>query len=374
MRDQKGLKAMVLAAGVGSRLDPLTRQVPKPLVPIANRPVMEHILCLLKRHGVTEVMSNLHYLPEHVPAYFGDGSQLGMKLGYKVEATLSGDAGGVRACKEFFEGGTFLVVMGDLISDADLSYVIEQHRSKGALATIALQKVADVSRFGVAVTDPDGYIKGFQEKPAPHEAISDLASTGIYVLEPEIFKHMPEEGEYGFGRQLFPALVKNGLPVLGVQIFGYWSDMGTVPHYLSTSFDALDGLVDIDMPGNARTIGSHRCWTGSKSTVADDCRVEGSLLVGQNTQIGPGVRLKGHVIIGDNCVVESRALLQDCIVWSGTTIGARANLKDTVVGAGCHIGAGARLHGQATISSTRDTGDERPLKQLGGTSTMPAFI
>lgn len=371
MRDQKGLKAMVLAAGVGSRLDPLTRQVPKPLVPIANKPVMEHILGLLKRHGVTEVMSNLHYLPEHVPAYFGDGSQLGLKLGYKVEATLSGDAGGVRACKEFFLDGTFLVVMGDLISDADLSYVIEQHRSKGAIATIALQKVSDVSRFGVAVTDPDGYIKGFQEKPAPHEAISDLASTGIYVLEPEIFKHMPGEGEYGFGRQLFPTLVNNGLPVLGVQIFGYWSDMGTLSHYLSTSFDALDGLVDIEMPGNARAVSGYKCWTGSKSSIADDCKVEGSFLLGQNSHVGPGVRIKGHVIIGDNCVIENRAVLQDCIIWSGTTVGARANIQDAVIGADCRIGAGARVHGQATITSMRDAAGERTMKQLGG--SMPAF-
>jgi len=329
-----GMKAMVLAAGVGSRLDPLTRQQPKPLVPIANRPVMEHILCLLRRHGVSDVISNLHHLPEKVPAYFGDGGDLNVHLQYKTETKLTGDAGGVRACRSHFHGGdTFLVIMGDLVTDADLSYVIQQHKSKGALATIALQKVSDVSRFGVAVLDDDSLITGFQEKPNADEAISDLASTGIYVLEPEIFKYMPLEGELGFGRQLFPRLVAMGLPVLGVQIYGYWSDIGTLADYKRVNFEALDGLMDLDLPGVRTNFG----WEGAHSTIAQSCRVEGTLMLGTNSHIEESAVIRGRVIIGDNCRIGRGAILENCIIWSGSDIGQGARIFDAVIGKDCSI-------------------------------------
>src|SRR3990167_6567846 len=161
------MKAMVLAAGVGSRLDPLTMQIPKPLVPVANRPVMEHILRLLKHHGVGQVISNLHYLPEKLVEYFGDGSALGLNMQFYLEEKLSGDAGGVRGCREFLGDETFLVLMGDLLTDVNLSHLVRQHKLKGAIATIAVKQVADVSQFGVVLTDEQGFITGFQEKPNP---------------------------------------------------------------------------------------------------------------------------------------------------------------------------------------------------------------
>ncbi|MBX9688091.1 MAG: nucleotidyltransferase family protein, partial [Candidatus Obscuribacterales bacterium] len=168
------MKAMVLAAGVGSRLDPLTSQVPKPLVPVANRPVMEHILRLLKKHGFEDVVSNLHYLPEKIRAYFADGRALGLNIDFRLESELSGDAGGVRACRDFFGQDTFIVLMGDLLTDADLSRIYAEHKRKGALATIATKQVADVSQFGVILADEDGFIRGFQEKPKAQEALSNF--------------------------------------------------------------------------------------------------------------------------------------------------------------------------------------------------------
>lgn len=367
METIKGLKAMVLAAGVGSRLDPLTRSTPKPLVPLANRPVMEHILALLKRHNITDIVSNVHHLPEQVPAYFGDGSRLDMNLTYKHEPTLSGDAGGVRSCRKFLEDGTFLVIMGDLITDADISYVVEQHKTKGAIATIALQKVADVRHFGVAVTDADSFIKGFQEKPSPAEAISDLASTGIYVLEPEVFEHMPVDGQYGFGRQLFPSLVEKGLPVLGVQVFGYWSDIGTMENYKLSSFDALKGLIDIELPGRKTADG----WFGEGASVASECNIDAKVLLGKNARLDKGVTLKGHVIIGDDCHIKSGAVIEDSIIWSGATVGANAILIDSVLGNNVEVADCCVLTGEVTTESVDFELAERTADFASTTLLMP---
>lgn len=351
--ETSGLKAMVLAAGVGSRLDPLTRQLPKPLVPIANRPVMEHIINLLKRHGITEAISNLHHLPQSVPEHFGAGHDFGVNLSYCHEKTLTGDAGGLRACRSFFENDSepFIVLMGDVITDADLSYVIQQHRSRGAVATIALQKVEDVSRFGVAVLDNDGFITGFQEKPHQDEALSDLASTGIYVLSPEIFEHMPADGELGFGRQLFPTLIRQGLPVQGVQIFGYWSDVGTLADYRRCNFEALEGMMDLDLPGVRTDFG----WLGKGSSIGKRTRFNGTLMLGDNSHMHDNVLIEGCVIIGDNCRIGAGARLKDTIVWSGTDIGADGNLIDSVVGRNCQLNDGLLLQSVVTVE---------PLKRL----------
>ncbi len=241
------LKAMVLAAGVGSRLDPLTTEVAKPLVPVANIPVMEHILNLLKQHGFADICANLHYLPEKIEEYFGDGSNLGVSLSFHREEKLSGDAGGVRACRKFFGDGTFIVLSGDVLTDVNLTAIVEQHKKKKALASIALKAVDDVSHFGVALLSKEGFITGFQEKPQPNEALSDLVSTGIYILEPEIFNFIPEAGEYGFGRQLFPRLIEKGFPILGVQCHDYWSDVGTIEQYRRSNFDAIAGKVKLSL-------------------------------------------------------------------------------------------------------------------------------
>jgi mannose-1-phosphate guanylyltransferase/mannose-1-phosphate guanylyltransferase/phosphomannomutase len=250
------MRAMVLAAGVGTRLDPLTTQIPKPLVPVANRPVMQHILELLKQHGITDIASNLHYQPEKIRDYFGDGGKFGIELQYKLETELSGDAGGVRACRKFLQDDTFIVLMGDLLTDCDLTKVIAEHKRKKALATIAVKQVEDVSHFGVVVRDANGFITGFQEKPSPQEALSNYASCGIYVLEPEIFDHIPQTGSYGFGRQLFPTLVDEGHPVLGVSIDEYyWSDVGTIDQYWQSNLDALCGRVKICLPGKKTGFG-----------------------------------------------------------------------------------------------------------------------
>jgi NDP-sugar pyrophosphorylase family protein len=341
------LTAVVLAAGVGSRLDPLTQQLPKPLVPFANRPVMEHIVNLLKRHGVSRTVSNVHYLPEKVKRYFGNGTAFGIDMNFVDEPQLSGDAGGVRACREYITDDTFIVVMGDLITDLDVSYVFNQHREKGALATIALKQVEDVERFGVAVLGEGGFIQGFQEKPRRDEAKSNLASTGVYVLDRKIFEHLPKDGAVGFGRDLFPYLIEKELALLGVEVWGYWSDVGTIAQYRTSTLDALEGMVDVQLTGQPFDKG----WIGNNSAISEGARVNGAVLLGCNSRIADDVVIKGYAVIGDNCVIERGAELQDVIVWPGTVVGARSHIRASVIGMDCVVPAGAQVLDTAIIDS-----------------------
>jgi mannose-1-phosphate guanylyltransferase len=326
------MKAMVLAAGVGSRLDPLTADIPKPLVPVANVPVMQHLLQLLHRHDFRQVVANLHYLPEKLVDYFGDGSQFDIELQFRREEKLSGDAGGVRFCRDFLAGGSFIVLMGDLLTDIDLTYVLAQHRAKGALASIALKQVEDVSHFGVAMLNEKGFIKGFQEKPKKEEALSNLASTGIYILEPEVFNYIPAQGDYGFGRQLFPMLVAEGLPVLGVEVGSYWSDVGTIEQYWHSNFDVLEGKMKVDMPGYkySQTDG-HSLYLAEGAVLDPSAIVGGNLVVGKGARIGAGVRLTGNNVIGAGAVVEAGCELDGVVLWSDVVVAEKSKLDRSVV-------------------------------------------
>lgn len=342
------MKAMVLAAGVGSRLDPLTTQLPKPLVPVANRPVMQHILLLLKKHGFTDVISNLHYQPEKIEAFFGDGAELGMNLEFRCEKELSGDAGGVRACKDFLGTDTFIVLMGDLLTEADLTAIVSEHKRKKALASIAVKQVEDVSQFGVALFNKDGFIHGFQEKPKPSEALSNFASTGIYVLEPEVFSHMPVTGSYGFGRQLFPKLVEQKLPVLAIETKDYWSDVGTINQYKKANFDAAAGELRLHLQPLST---KYRCHLEEGAAIEPGVTLEGHLILGKNSRIAAGTTIKGTAVIGDNCVVDNNVSLKDVVIWSNTRIEQSSVLENTIIGENCVVSKGCRLVDYATVTS-----------------------
>ncbi|HEY9791795.1 MAG TPA: NDP-sugar synthase [Candidatus Obscuribacterales bacterium] len=339
MPSQDGMKAVVLAAGVGSRLDPLTRQLPKPMVPFVNRPVMEHIIRLLKRHGFTRTVSNVHYMHDKVTNFFGTGSSLGVEMDFVYEPTLSGDAGGVRACRDYIGNSTFLVIMGDLITDLDLSYVVQQHHEKGAVATIALKQVHEVERFGVVVLNHDSLITGFQEKPPRKQAKSNLASTGVYVFEPEIFDYIEDKEQVGFGKDVFPRLVSDKLPVLGVETWGYWSDVGTIEQYQRSTQDALEGLIDLQLAGDPFQYG----WKQDSATVGERAHIEGLLQLGHDAHISDGVRVKGYAVIGDHCLIEHGSVLENAIIWPGTIVGANSHINNSVIGGNCYINKGSRL-------------------------------
>ncbi|TLM99478.1 nucleotidyltransferase family protein [bacterium] len=236
------MKAMILAAGVGSRLGHITADTPKPMVPVRGRPVMEHIVNLLRLYEIKDVVANLHYLPEMIMNYFGDGSGHGIRLAYSVEEKLLGTAGGVKT-NQWFLDETFLVISGDALTDINLAAFLKFHREKKAVATIALKEVADVEQFGVVITDETGRIRNFQEKPKKEEALSNLVNTGIYIFEPEIFEMIPRGEFYDFGRNLFPLLVERGEPFYGYPMDGYWCDIGTVETYQKACQDVSAGLV-----------------------------------------------------------------------------------------------------------------------------------
>ena len=331
MMHRNGVKALVLAAGVGTRLDPLTKSVPKPLVPIGNRPVMEHVLRLLKHHNISDVSANLHYMADTIPQYFDGVSDLGQNLHFVKEDVLSGDAGGMRACKQYLSDSTFIVIMGDIITDIDLSFLVSRHKRSGAVASIALKPVSDVQHFGVARLDQNGLIQEFQEKPKPEEAISNLASTGIYVFEPGIFDYVPRSGDYMFGKELFPKLLRMGVPINGVRVLGHWADIGTIDAYKQASFDAVSGVIDVDMPTNH--------YDSDSDT---DFNVLGSLHMGENCRIGEGAKIIGNVILGDNCTIGPGTILEDSIIWSNTTVGKDSRITNSIIGHNCKIPAGSR--------------------------------
>lgn len=349
------MKAMVLAAGVGSRLEPLTTQVPKPIVPVANVPVMEHLLKLLAKHGFKDICANLHYMPEKLTEYFGDGSKFGVNLQFRTEEKLSGDAGGVRALRDFLQDDTFIVIMGDLITDTDLAKVIKEHKDKKALASIAIKEMDDVSRFGVVVTDDNGFITGFQEKPSNDEALSKFISTGIYVLEPEIFDHIPATGEYGFGRQLFPSLVAKKLPVLGIKIEGYWSDVGCVEQYRESNYDALSGKVKVDLPGIKQKHGDGTVWLGEGASVDASVKISGACMIGKGSTVEAGVTFSGSVVVGDHVVIEKGAKISDSIIWSNSKIGSNAEISSSVIGYGCTVKSGTKHCEIASVESESET-------------------
>ncbi len=349
------MKAMILAAGVGSRLEPLTCNVPKPMVPVVNRPAMEHIVNLLVKNNITKVAANLWYLPEKIQSYFGDGSRFGVNLHYSVEKDLMGTAGGVKKLQSFLDE-TFVIISGDALTDIDLWGLIQKHRESGAIATIALKEVSDPSQFGVVITEADGRIKAFQEKPQPEEALSKLANTGIYVFEPAIFDLIPAATVYDFGKQLFPELVKQGAPFYGYHAKGYWCDIGSLTQYRFAQYDVLRGNVSVTIPGNWHDNG---VYIGDNTIIAPSARLGSKVVIGKDCQIGAGVEIFGETVIGDRCVIEAGTTVFGSVIWDQTRIGSEVRLLDSIVGSACQIqcqaqiGAGAILGDNCLVETGR---------------------
>ncbi len=312
---------MVLAAGLGTRLRPLTYEITKPMVPVLDRPVMEHILELLERHGFDEIIANLHYFPDSIREYFGQ------RISYRFEEELLGTAGGVRACAEFFAGEPFLVISGDALTDIDLGALAERHRTAGGIATLAVKKVADTREYGVVLHDDAGRITGFQEKPAPEEALSDLGNCGIYVFSPEIFEHFPDRPFADWAQDVFPALLENEIPFHIHEVAEYWNDVGSLSELRQGTFDALAGELGLQIEGTEVSPGVTLAGQG---TLPQDAIVDAPVWIGADVRIGAGVRLTGPIVIGDGAVIGEGAQLRSSIVFPGTEIGAQAILIDAI--------------------------------------------
>ncbi len=305
------MKGMILAGGLSTRLYPLTLELPKPLVPVLDRPVLGHIIEYLKRFGVDDIALNVHYFPEAVTEYAGDGSRFGVRISYLHEPKLMGSAGAVRALADRFDE-TFVVIGCDDVTDIDLERAINFHRAHEAEATIVLVEVPDVSQYGAVIVDGDGRIQEFQEKPAPGTEKSKLANTGVYVFEPHLLERIPAQTFYDFGKQVFPELLQAGAAFYGVRDDAYWCDIGTPSEYRRAHRDALSRRIKLELPQGAQM-------------------AEG-VFIGAGAKVAPKADIVAWSCIGSGCVVEDEARIESSILWKNVKVGAGARVDGAVLG------------------------------------------
>lgn len=333
------MKAVIMAGGEGTRLRPLTSQTPKPLLPIANRPMMEHVIGLLARHGITDIVVTVAFMANSIKTYFGDGSDFGVSIEYADEPVPLGTAGSVANAKHLLDE-RFLVISGDVITDIDLGRVLADHEANQALATIALTAVENPLDFGIVITRPDGAIERFLEKPTWGQVFSDTINTGIYVLEPEIFDYVPEGRSVDFSGEVFPRLLAAGRPVFGTVCEGYWEDVGTLEAYLRAHKDVLDQRVNLDIPGFRASAG---VWIGEGAEISPDAEVTGPAIVGAGSVVGPGCRLGEYVVLGSNVRLVDHVDLERTVLHDSVYVGSGSRLRGVVTARSCSLRSHARL-------------------------------
>lgn len=326
------MKAVIMAGGEGTRLRPLTCNLPKPMVPILNRPMMEHIINLLKKHEITDIANTLWYLPNDVTAYFGDGSRFGVSMNYYVEDKPLGTAGSVKNACEFLDE-TFVVVSGDSLTDIDLTQAVQFHRAKNAVATLVLTRVSNPLNYGVVITDEMGRIVQFLEKPSWSQVFSDTVNTGIYVLEPEVLGLFKKGDNFDFSRDLFPRLLESGAPMYGYAAEGYWSDVGSLEVYHRAQQDCLDGKVQIQLP-EARSPG---VYIEDEVVIADGAEILGPVSVGRGARISNGVFLGPYSVIGPYVQVDIGASIKRSTLWSGVQVGPGCQLRGCICAKNVHL-------------------------------------
>ena len=327
-----------MAGGEGTRLRPLTSNQPKPMMPLANRPMMEHIVRLLKEHGFDEIVVTLAFLPQAIRTYFGDGSEFGVRMVYATEESPLGTAGSVRnAMQELTE--RFLVISGDVLTDIDLSEIVRFHEERKALATIGLKAMENPLEFGIVITRDDGSIDRFLEKPTWGQVFSDTINTGIYVLEPEIFDAIPAGVSVDFAAEVFPALLGEGKPLYGYVAEGYWEDVGTLDAYLKAHNDVLDEKVELDVPGFRVAEG---VWLGEGSEVDPDASIDVPVVIGDYCHVEAGARLGEYTVLGSNVMVGSDSFLERSVVHDNAYLSQGVRLRGCVIGRSCDLRRGAR--------------------------------
>jgi mannose-1-phosphate guanylyltransferase/mannose-1-phosphate guanylyltransferase/phosphomannomutase len=318
---------MVLAAGLGTRLRPLTYEISKPMVPVLDRPVMKHIVDLLDRHSIEHVVANLHYFPETIRAYFGE------RLSYSYEQELLGTAGGVRACADFFGEEPFLVISGDALTDIDLGALARRHRQTRGIATLAVKRVPDTREFGVVLRDREGRVTGFQEKPSPEEALSDLGNCGIYIFDSRIFEYFPQRSFVDWAQDVFPALLENDVPFYIHEVSEYWNDIGSLGELRRGTFDALQGVLRLEVEGEEVRPGVTLAEPGRLAGhLGEGSEIEGPAWVGRDVRIGADVRLMGPVVLGDSVSIGDRAQLRGSILLPGAELPRDSILIDAIMG------------------------------------------
>jgi mannose-1-phosphate guanylyltransferase len=371
------MKAMILAAGKGTRVQPITYTIPKPLIPILHKPVMEFLVDLLKQHDFTEIMVNVSHLAKEIESYFHDGQRFGVQIAYSFEGTIRedgelegqamGSAGGMRRIQDFypFFDDTFVVLCGDALIDLDLTAAVKWHREKGSLATIVTKSVPrnEVSSYGVVVTDEDGKVKAFQEKPTIEEALSTNINTGIYIFEPEVLNYIPSGQEYDIGGDLFPKLVEMGAPFYAIPMDFQWVDIGKVPDYWQAIRSVLMGEVkNVPIPGTEVLPG---VFTGINVAVNwDKVEITGPVYIGGMTKIEDGAKITGPAMIGRNCHICSGAHIDNSVVFEYSRI-ADIELTDKLVfGRYCVDKNGATIDMKAASLDWLITDTRQPIENI----------
>ncbi|MEG4404650.1 mannose-1-phosphate guanyltransferase [Microcoleus sp. MON2_D5] len=350
------MRAVLMAGGSGTRLRPLTCDLPKPMVPILNRPIAEHIINLLKRHQITEIIATLHYLPDVMREYFTDGAEFGVQITYAVEEDQPlGTAGCVKNIAELLDQ-TFLVISGDSITDFDLTAAIEFHRSKQSKATLILTRVPNPMEFGVVITEENYRISRFLEKPSSSEIFSDTVNTGTYILEPEVLDYLPANQECDFSKDLFPMLLEKNEPMYGYIAEGYWCDVGQLDVYRESQYDALRGKVKLDLSYYNEVRSG--LWVGQNTFIDDSAIVEVPAMVGNNCRIGARVKIDAGTVIGDNVTVGADANLKRPIVWNGAIVGEDAHLRACVICRSTRVDRRAHVLEGAVVGSMSIVGEE----------------
>ncbi|RCV51762.1 mannose-1-phosphate guanyltransferase [Marinitenerispora sediminis] len=334
------MKAVVMAGGEGTRLRPMTANQPKPLLPVVNKPIMEHVLRLLKRHGFDDTVVTVQFLATLIRNYFGDGEELGMSLRYVAEEVPLGTAGSVKNAEEHLRGEPFIVISGDALTDIDLTDMVRFHRENGAMVTIGLKRVANPLEFGIIIVDEQGRIQRFLEKPTWGQVFSDTVNTGIYIMEPEVLDRFPAGEVVDWSGDVFPELLKEGAPLYGYIADGYWEDVGTHESYLRAQADVLSGKVDVEIDGFEMSPG---VWVAEGAEVDPEAVLKGPLYIGDYAKVEAGAELREFTVLGSNVVVRSEAFLHRAVVHDNVYVGASTHLRGCVIGKNTDVMPSARI-------------------------------
>jgi mannose-1-phosphate guanylyltransferase/phosphomannomutase len=351
------MKAVIMAGGFGTRLKPLTINRPKPMVPVANRPMMEHIVALLARHGITDLVSILYFQPDHITSHFGDGTRFGVRMRYVTADADYGTAGAVRNADTLVLGERILVISGDVLTDFDLRAALREHEARAAEATILVTSVENPLAYGIVILDQEtGRIERFLEKPTWGEVFSDTINTGIYILEPSALERIPLHTNVDFSKDLFPAMLRENAPLFGHLASGYWKDIGNIEEYRNAHDDILGGRISLQLAGERRESSNGQVWGEQGAVVDRDLHTKGTVLLGRSCDIGASVTLE-HVVVGANCQIGEGATLRNVVLWEGCKIGKGARLAESVCGTGVRVGHGAMIRENCILSDGAQVGD-----------------
>jgi NDP-sugar pyrophosphorylase family protein len=341
------IRAMVLAAGAGTRLRPLTYETPKPMVPVVNRPVIHHVLDNLLKHGVKDVMVNLYAHADQVRGYCGDGSRWSLNVQYSQEPKLMGTAGAIKKVESFFKDGPFFVMSGDGLSDIDLTAMYHFHKKRGSLATMATKAVDARFDYGVTLTQGSGRIKGFMEKPSWSDVFSNKVNTGIYLFEPEVFKFIPKNKIYDFGHELWPKLLKLKKPIYAYETKGYWTDVGNLSEYRRCQIDTLEGQAKINIPGKEIRKG---VWVDRPTQISPKAILRAPCVIGKGSIIEAGAQIGPYTVVGDRAKISEKANLKNCILFDNVTVGANVHLSNCILGANGNVKENITVYEAAVLN------------------------